>query len=446
MVQAATATKDKPASPKLGKISVKQVPISRLKPSERNARTHSKKQIEKIAGSITKFGWTAPIVIDAEFQVLAGHGRLAAAEFLEMTKVPCITVEGLTEQQRREYILADNRIAEAAGWDSKLLGLELSELRLEGADLKALGFTAPELRKFAPAPKGSTDPEEPDDEEEPVPELAVPVTQLGEMWLLGTHRLLCGDATAKDDVERVLEGGVPVRITVTDPPYGVNYDPAWREKAADDGFIEGAGRSNGEVKNDDRADWRTAFALFPGDVAYVWHGGLAAGVFQTGIEEAGFEIRAQNIWNKPVMAIGRGAYHWKHEPCWYGVRKGTTAHWRGGRSQTTVWDISNVRRQSGAEGEDTATNHSTQKPVECMARPIRNHTDPGEGVFDPFLGSGTTLIAAQQNGRVCYAIELDPGYVDVAVRRWQNLTRLEAVAAVGGKTFDEVAAEWASAR
>ena len=266
MVQAATATKDKPAPPKLGKMSVKQVPISRLQPSERNARTHSKKQIEKIAGSIIKFGWTVPIVIDGEFQVLAGHGRLAAAELLEMTKVPCITVEGLTEQQRREYILADNRIAEAAGWDSKLLGLELSELRLEGADLKSLGFTAPELRKFAPAPKGGADPEEPDDEEEPVPEIAPPVTQPGEMWLLGNHRVLAGDAASKDDVERVLDGGVPVRITVTDPPYGVDYDPAWRDEKAES--LGAADRSTGEVKK------RPPGGLANGVRAVPWRRGL----------------------------------------------------------------------------------------------------------------------------------------------------------------------------
>jgi DNA modification methylase len=218
---------------------------------------------------------------------------------------------------------------------------------------------------------------------------------------------------------------------VTDPPYGVNYDPAWRHRV-------GVNKSTrvGKVRNDGRADWEDAWKLFPGNIAYVWHGALHATTVAGSLEREGFSIRAQIIWAKERLVIGRGDYHWQHEPCWYAVR--SKGHWTGDRKQTTLWAI-----PSG--GQDTETTHGTQKPVECMRRPMLNNSKSGDAVYEPFLGSGTALIAAESIGRVCLALELDPLYVDVAVRRWQAFAGKQAVRVADGRTFDAVAAEPRSA-
>jgi DNA modification methylase len=214
---------------------------------------------------------------------------------------------------------------------------------------------------------------------------------------------------------------------VTDPPYGVEYDPAWRHRA-------GVNKSSrvGKVRNDERADWEAGWALFPGSIAYVWHGALQAATVAESLVRHGFTIRAQIVWAKERLVIGRGDYHWQHEPCWYAVRK--KGNWTGDRKQTTLWTIS-----SG--GQDIETAHGTQKPVECMRRPMLNNSERGQSVYDPFLGSGTTLIAAETTGRVCFAVELDPLYVDVAVRRWQSFTGNAAILLADDRTFDAVAAE-----
>jgi len=213
---------------------------------------------------------------------------------------------------------------------------------------------------------------------------------------------------------------------VTDPPYGVDYDPSWRARA---GVNLNAGKL-GKVSNDSRADWSEAWALFKGDVAYVWHGGLHAGEVEQSLIATGFEIRSQIVWAKDRFALSRGDYHWKHEPAFYVVRKGKRGHWAGDRSQSTVWVI--PARDDGGHG------HGTQKPVECMARPIINNSKPGDAVYEPFSGSGTTIIAAESTGRRCFAIELDPLYVDVAVNRWQAFTGEQAVHEASGKTFSEI--------
>lgn len=218
---------------------------------------------------------------------------------------------------------------------------------------------------------------------------------------------------------------------VTDPPYGVEYDPAWRNDALRaDGSAIGC-RAIGKVENDDRADWTEAWKLFGGDVAYVWHAGLFAQVVADSLIAAGFELKTQIIWNKSNFAIGRSHYHWKHEPCWYVVRKGKTGHWNGDRTQSTVWDIQKPNKSE--------TGHGTQKPVECMERPIRNNSNYGDSVYEPFSGSGTTIIAAEQTGRRCYAMELSPNYVDVAVKRWQTATGKVAYLEESGKTFEHAA-------
>ena len=230
------------------------------------------------------------------------------------------------------------------------------------------------------------------------------------------------------DVERVL-GGVTPLLMVSDPPYGVEYDPSWRNQAG-----AATTRRTGKVLNDDRADWREAWALFPGDVAYVWHGALHAATVAESLEAAGFAIRVQIIWAKERLVLSRGDYHWQHEPMWYAVKKTGKGHWAGDRKQTTLWQIS-------SRDQDAETVHGTQKPVECMRRPILNNSSPGQAVYEPFMGSGTTLIAAETTGRVCLGIELNPAYVDVAVERWQRFTGKAAVLDGSGESFRRTLAD-----
>jgi DNA modification methylase len=234
------------------------------------------------------------------------------------------------------------------------------------------------------------------------------------LWLLGGHRLVCGDSTDPETVALALDAASP-RLMVTDPPYGVSYDPAWRDDPRLKPFIgeKRAKCATGKVWNDDRADWREAWALFPGDVAYVWHSSLQHGVVERGLNEAGFVIRSQIVWDKGRLIISRGHYHWRHEPCLYAVRKGRTAGWTGDRRQVTVWQIPHRRNDSG---------HAAQKPIECMLRPILNHTAPGDWVYDPFVGSGTTILAAEKSGRRCAAVEIDPDHCATVIARWEAIS------------------------
>ena len=404
-----------------GRLRVEFWPVERLIPSPRNARTHSDAQVAEIAGSIRAFGFANPILVGQEGDVIAGHGRLAAARQLGLTEVPVIALHGLTELQRRQLVLADNRIAMNAGWDLEMLQLELRDLSALGADLSVLGFTKEELAKaLRSGSPGLTD-------EDEVPKLQeTAVSRAGDIWCLGVHRVACGDSTDANMVAALLGSDKP-QLMVTDPPYGVNYDPAWRHRV-------GVNRSarTGKVQNDDQADWRAAWALFPGNIAYVWHGALHAATVAESLEREGFAIRAQIVWAKERLVIGRGDYHWQHETCWYAVRQ--KGNWTGDRKQTTLWTI-----PSG--GQDTDTAHGTQKPVECMRRPMLNNSSPDEAIYDPFLGSGTTLIAAETTGRVCLAIEIDPLYVDVAMQRWESFTGQVATLRADGRTFEAVAAE-----
>ena len=267
--------------------------------------------------------------------------------------------------------------------------------------------------------------QEGEDDIPPVP--TAPVSRTGDLWLLGSHRLLCGDSTAPTDVGRLLAGVEP-SVMVTDPPYGVNYQPEWRGAALRDG----ARRREGAVANDDEADWSEAWALFPGPIAYIWHASPLGGDVGDSLTANGFELRSQIVWAKSRFAISRGHYHWQHECCLYAVRKGATASWTGDRSQTTLWQISTN------QNEEAKNNHGTQKPVECMRRPIVNHTNPGQAVYDPFLGSGTTVIAAETTGRVCYGLDIDLAYVDVAVKRWQDFTGNAATLEGDGRTFADI--------
>jgi DNA modification methylase len=377
--------------------------------------------VATVAASLKEFGWRQPIVVDEEMVILAGHTRLEAARQLGLTTAPVHIARGLTPAQARAYRLMDNRASENAEWDESLLGLELGDLQGDGFDLALTGFDDTELNRLL---AGLGDDDGAREGEDDVPETpADPVSRPGDLWLLGPHRLLCGDSTVATDVERVLDGVTPL-LMISDPPYGVEYDPSWRNQA-------GAARTRrtGKVLNDDRADWREAWALFPGDVAYVWHGALHAATVIESLETAGFAFRSQIIWAKERLVLSRGDYHWQHEPCWYAVKKAGRGHWAGDRTQTTLWQIS-------SRDQDADTVHGTQKPVECMRRPILNNSSPGQAVYEPFMGSGTTLIAAETTGRVCLGIELNPAYVDVAVERWQRFTGKAAALESSGDTFD----------
>ena len=404
-------------------LQVQYRPLGALIPYARNARTHSDEQVAQIAASIREFGFTNPILTDGENGIIAGHGRVLAARKLAMPSVPVIELAGMSEAQKRAYILADNKLAENAGWDRELLGLELGDLASLGFDLSLTGFGEDEIEKLTNlGTPGLTDPDD-------VPEVGEQVvSRPGDVWLLGRHRLVCGDSTDPTDVAACLAGVTP-HLMVTDPPYGVNYEPGWRQKA---GLAEGSRLATGKVLNDDRADWREAWALFPGDVAYVWHGALHAREVAESLEAAGFAVRSQIIWDKTRLVIGRGDYHWQHEPALYCVRNGRTGHWEGGRSQTTVWQIPHRRNDTG---------HGTEKPVECMKRPIENNSSPGQAVYEPFCGSGTTISAAEMTGRSCHAIELNPAYVDVAIRRWQAFTGEQALLGADRRSFNAVADE-----
>lgn len=398
--------------------------VAALIPYARNSRTHSAEQVSQIAASIREWGWTTPVLVDEDGGIIAGHGRVLAAQKLGITDVPCMVATGWSDAQRKAYVIADNKLAMNAGWDNDLLKIEMQALNGDGFDLVLTGFAADELAAFmADDPnEGLTDPDA-------VPDVPVdPVSSLGDIWVLGKHRIACGSSTDAHTVEAVLAGVKP-HLMVTDPPYGVEYDPGWREKAG----LNGPEAAKGKVLNDDKADWREAWVLFPGDVAYVWHAGLYAGTVADSLTATGFTMRSQIIWAKSVMVMSRGDYHWQHEPCWYAVRKGKTGHYDGGRKQTTLWQIDKPRKSE--------TGHSTQKPIECMKRPIENNSSPGQAVYEPFSGSGTTIIAGEMTGRSVYAIELNPAYVDVAVTRWQDFTGERAVLESTGQAFDEIKAE-----
>ena len=403
--------------PREAALAVDYRPVKSLIPYARNAREHSPAQVSLIAGSIREYGFTNPILVDGDSGIIAGHGRVMAAQQLGLATVPVIELAHLTQAQKRAYVIADNKLALQAGWDEELLALELGELSELGVDLAGLGFEAAELDALFST--GAADPRE--DETPEVP--AVPVSRAGDLWLLGRHRVLCGDATDEADVNRLLDGVTPT-LMVTDPPYGVAYDPEWRNREAGR-----SARRTGKVRNDDRADWRDAWSLFPGDVTYVWHAALHAGTVADSLVASGFDIRSQIIWAKERMVLSRGHFHWQHEPAWYAVRNGRKGHWSGDRSQTTLWSIP-------SRGQDADTVHGTQKPVECMRRPMLNNSSPGQAVYDPFLGSGTTVIAAEATGRSCLGLELDPAYVDVIITRWASFAGADPVLSETGETFD----------
>lgn len=435
--RAAKKSAKKPAGPDTSKppfaapdwpaATVTMWPLRKIKPYPTNPRTHPEAQVALLAKSMLDEGVTMPILVDEAGVVIAGHGRLQAAQRNAFEEYPVVVARGWTEKQKRAARIKDNSLGLMSGWEANLLRADLNSLSLSGYDMQLIGFDSSVLADYmTPPPPPGADPEK-------TPETPhTPVSRTGDLWVLGKHRLLCGDSTNAEDVTRALDGANP-HLMVTDPPYGVDYDPDWRNLADRANGKPYGASAVGTVSNDKRTDWREAWNLFAGDVVYCWHPAGANSVeFYHSLTDSEFSIRMQIIWNKSNFPIGRGDYHVKHEPCWYAVRKGKTGHWNGDRKQTTVWDIPKPSKSE--------TGHSTQKPVECMRRPIQNNSKPGDFVYEPFSGSGTTIIAAEMMKRYCRAIEISPAYVDVGVRRWQEFAKQKATLAGDGRTFDEVAA------
>jgi DNA modification methylase len=372
--------------------------------------------------SLREYGAGRAVLIDRRGRIIAGNKTVEHAKRLHLplrvvktdgTFLIAVQREDLdlaTDPRAKALAIADNRVGELdLEWDVEML----KQLHADGLDLSAFWTEAEFADLFADPTTGLTD-------ENAVVEPGPTDIVRGELFTLGRHRLLCGDATSAGDVTRLLAGARPV-LMATDPPYGVSYDPAWRHR------IHPQQRTAvGRVANDDRADWTAAWQLFPGAIAYVWHAALKAPSVAADLEAAGFAMRSQIIWQKQHFALSRGDYHWAHEPAWYAVRgKG---RWRGDRRQTTMWEVPNLNPMGGTRAADNAvTGHGTQKPVRLFEIPILNHTTAGDAVYDPFCGSGTAIIAAEKLGRACYALEINPKYVHAAVTRWEAFTGHQAV-------------------
>jgi DNA modification methylase len=410
---------------------VELLAIDSLIPYPKNARLHNDANVAKLVASIKEFGWTVPILVDEAGAILAGHGRLLAARALLMTQVPCLRLPGLSSAQKRAYRLADNRLTLDSDWDMDALRLELGELL--DFDLALTGFDADELDDIL----GRNGPQEGEDDAPALEQVAV--SKLGEIWALGAHRLICADACNAAEVTRLLAGVTP-SVMVTDPPFGVGYDPQWRVDNARLGqwqgkrtkYMEGLG----DAASDQRADWSAVVKTSGSTVAYLWHaasGHTAKAVFD-GLVSIGFEIRGELVWIKDHAPIARGGYSYQHETCCYAALKGKTVGWKGDPYESTVI---NAKIVTNSSGEDFASVHACQKPVECMRRPIVNHTSSGQAVYDPFIGSGTTIIAAETTGRVAYGCEINPLYVDMTIRRWQTFTGKEATRLDDGRTFTQ---------
>lgn len=392
-----------------------------LAANPRNWRIHPQRQQKVLEGAIKDVGYLRSVTVNRRTgYVLDGHLRVSLAISSGQQTIPVEYVD-LSEEEEGEALATLDPIAAMAATDAAQLTALMESI--SEADAHVLDFLteqAAELEARLEPAAGLSDPDE-------VPEAPEePVSKRGDVWLLGEHRLMCGDATAADDVGRVLSGAVPL-LCVTDPPYGVAYDPAWRNRAAAEGKLPYAASRIGPVSNDERADWSEAWALFPGDVIYSWHPADATSlVHAAALQRSGFNLRMQIIWAKSNFPIGRGDYHVRHEPCWYAVRDGRAAHRTPDRTQTTLWEINLDKNVEGG--------HSTQKPVECMARPMRNHD--ADAVYDPFCGSGTSVIAAHREGRRCFALEIEPQYVDVICRRYQEYTGNLPILEATGETHD----------
>jgi DNA modification methylase len=395
--------------------------IERLIPYAKNARTHSDAQIAQIAASIREWGWTTPVLVDEAGTIIAGHGRLLAAQRLQMTEVPVMVASGWTDAQKRAYVLADNKLALNAGWDNELLGLELADLKGLDFDLDLTGFSPDEIAALQPIQlnEGLTD-------EDAVPEVpAEPVTKPGDVWVMGKHRLMCGDSTSIEAVEKLCGGGADMWLT--DPPYNVAYEGGTKEKLT----IKNDSMGDEQFRQFLRDAYTAADAVMKaGAVFYIWHSDTEGYNFRGAAKDAGWTVRQCLIWKKSSLVMGRQDYQWKHEPCLYGWKDGAGHLWAADRKQTTIMEFDKPSK---------SVDHPTMKPVVLFEYQMLNNTKGGDMVLDSFGGSGTTLIAAEKNGRVARLMELDPIYCDVIVKRWQDFTGLKAIHAETGKPFEAVA-------
>lgn len=383
--------------------------LSSLKEYEKNPRQLSKSAYAQLKRSLEKFGLVDKPIINRDDTIIGGHQRVKVLRDMGVKEIECYVPDTqLTEKEVQEFCIRLNK--NVGSWDWDVLGNEWNAV-----DLVDFGFTSEELLDSIKDFEKENDND--DDAQQLLPSTN-PKTQLGDIYQLGDHRLICGDSTDPTIVSAMLDGAEPT-LMVTDPPYGVNYDPTW----SDGGEVMRKKRgkqttqSIGKVLNDNSGDWKKSYELFNGSAVYIWHSGKHSLISGENLRECDYEIICQIIWVKQHFALSRGDYHWQHESCWYAVKKGHKHNWQGARDQSSVWEIANLNA-FGKNQEDERTAHSTQKPLECMARPIRNNTAPGESVYDPFLGSGTTLIAAESLNRKCYGIELDPAYCDITVDRW----------------------------
>jgi DNA modification methylase len=444
-------------------LLIEDWPIDRPIDYPKNARKWSEASLKKFGKSIAEFGWRQPLVVDSEGVIVIGHFRRAAGKLAGFTTCPVHIATDLSPLKIRKLRLADNRLHEEANWDLEILTVELAELQALDLDLSITGFGPSEIDRMGGAKPGKTDP----DAIPPLP--AVPVAATGDVWLMEGHRLTCGDCTKPDVVARVLGDRKPA-LMVTDPPYGISLDSEWRDRAglntapgqkrtaaskaaakenpefpAEPSYMKQRteGHSETTISGDTKADWSDAFELVPSlQVAYVWHASIYTREVLNGLIRIGFLYPQQIIWNKGRVVLTRTHYWYQHEPCWY-VRK-VNAPWFGKPGEnSTVWDASSPKFIMGGSKDpvDVKQNHPTQKPAVLMRKSIINHTQAGEYVYEPFGGSGTTLLACEQTGRLVLSCELDPKYVDVDVQRWQDFTGKEATLEGDGRTFAQVKAE-----
>ena len=400
-------------------INIEYIPVAEIIPYAANSRTHSDTQVTQIAASIREFGFTNPILVNGENTIIAGHGRLMAAKKLGLDEVPVISLDHLTKAQQKALVIADNQLALNAGWDIDMLKVEIEGLKLEDFDLDLLGFDDNFLDGlFDKEPsEGLTD-------EDAVPEAPeTPITVQGDVWVLGNHRLMCGDSTSIDALEKLTEGNL-VDMWLTDPPYNVAYEGGTKEKLT----IQNDSMDDDAFRKFLRDAYVAADAVMkPGAVFYIWHADLEGYNFRGAAKDAGWTVRQCLIWRKSSLVMGRQDYHWKHEPCLYGWKDGAAHLWAADRKQTTILEFDKPSRN----GE-----HPTMKPVELFEYQMLNNTKGADIVLDSFGGSGTTVIAAEKHGRHARLMELDPKYCDVIIKRWQDFTGQQAVHAETGKTYD----------
>ena len=421
-------------------MEIQTWPIDKLVVYAHNPRKNES-AVSRMCDSIREFGFKIPCLVRSDGELIDGHLRLKAARKLGLTEIPVILCDEWTPAQVKAFRLLINRSATWADWDEGLLAAELLDLQKADFDLSLTGFDARELDEFLW--------HDPPDVDAAPPLPVVAVTRLGDLWLCGSHRVLCGDATDAGAVSRLLGERQPL-LLVTDPPYGIELDSEWRDRAglngcgsAEPSYLKKKrtkGHQETSISGDTRADWSAAFALVPGlQVGYVWHASRFTREVLDGLLHIGFVHHQQIIWDKQRTVLTRTHYWFQHEPCWY-VRK-INAPWYGKPGEnSTIWATPSPKFIMGGSDE-TKFDHPTQKPLDLMRRPILNHTKGGALVYDPFLGSGTTLAAAEVTGRVCCGLEIDPKYADVVVERWQQLSGHPATLEGDGRTFDFLAGE-----